>query len=52
MDTETLVELSKPERIVGIKKEHYLRMNRNNQAKSWQDQILEADGEGCASCFI
>jgi hypothetical protein len=52
MDTETLVELANPTRIAAIKKEHYLRMNRNNQSKSWQDQILDADGEGCASCFI
>jgi hypothetical protein len=52
MDTETLEELAQPARIAAIKKEHYLRMNRNNQSKSWQDQILEADGEGCASCFI
>jgi hypothetical protein len=52
MDTETLEELAQPTRIAAIKKEHYLRMNRNNQSKSWQDQILEADGEGCASCFI
>jgi 3'-phosphoadenosine 5'-phosphosulfate sulfotransferase (PAPS reductase)/FAD synthetase len=51
MDSETLEEIRKPERIANIKKEHYLRMNRNNQAKSWQDQILESDGEGCASCF-
>ena len=52
MDTETLEELANPVRIAGIKKEHYLRMNRNNQNKSWQDQIMEAEGEGCASCFI
>lgn len=52
MDSETLEDLKQPERIESIKKEHYLRMNRNNQQKSWKDQILEADGEGCASCFI
>lgn len=52
MDTETLEELRQPKRVAAIKKEHYLRMNRNNQAKSWKEQILEADGEGCASCFI
>lgn len=52
MDTETLEDLRKPERVAAIKKEHYLRMNRNNQQKSWKDQILDADGEGCASCFI
>jgi hypothetical protein len=31
-------------------------MNKNKtNAKtttSWQDEILEAEGEGCASCFI
>ena len=52
MDTETLEELRQSERVAAIKKEHYLRMNRNNHQKSWKDQILEADGEGCASCFI
>ena len=53
MDSETLQELAKPERIAGIKKEHYLRMNRNiNKNKSWQDQIMDAEGDGCASCFI
>ena len=52
MDSETLEDLKQPERIESIKKEHYLRMNRNSQQKSWKDQILEADGEGCASCFI
>lgn len=52
MDSETLEELAKPERIAGIKKEHYLRMNRNNKSKNWQDQIMDAEGEGCASCFI
>jgi 3'-phosphoadenosine 5'-phosphosulfate sulfotransferase (PAPS reductase)/FAD synthetase len=53
---EPLQELKKPERIIAIKKEHYLRMHKNKtNAKtttSWQDEILEAEGEGCASCFI
>lgn len=52
MDNETLEEISKPERIAKIKKEHYLRMNKNNQSKSWKDQIMDAEGDGCASCFI
>jgi len=53
MDSETLEELAKPERIARIKKEHYLRMNRKiNKNKSWQDQIMDAEGDGCASCFI
>jgi 3'-phosphoadenosine 5'-phosphosulfate sulfotransferase (PAPS reductase)/FAD synthetase len=53
---ESLEELNKPERIASIKKEHYLRMNRQKKksrtGESWQDEILEAEGEGCASCFI
>jgi 3'-phosphoadenosine 5'-phosphosulfate sulfotransferase (PAPS reductase)/FAD synthetase len=53
---EPLEKLMKPERVNAIKKEHYLRMNKNKtNAKtttSWQDEILEAEGEGCASCFI
>jgi 3'-phosphoadenosine 5'-phosphosulfate sulfotransferase (PAPS reductase)/FAD synthetase len=53
---EPLQELKKAERVNAIKKEHYLRMHKNKtNAKtttSWQDEILEAEGEGCASCFI
>jgi 3'-phosphoadenosine 5'-phosphosulfate sulfotransferase (PAPS reductase)/FAD synthetase len=53
---ETLSAISKPERVTAIKKEHYLRMNREKKRSrtgvSWQDDILKAEGEGCASCFI
>tara|TARA_R100000935_G_scaffold58912_1_gene99651 strand:- start:7911 stop:9038 length:1128 start_codon:yes stop_codon:yes gene_type:complete len=53
---ESLDELKKPERIAAIKKEHFLRMNREKKrtrtGQSWQDEILQAEGEGCASCFI
>jgi 3'-phosphoadenosine 5'-phosphosulfate sulfotransferase (PAPS reductase)/FAD synthetase len=53
---EPLQELKKTERVNAIKKEHYLRMHKNKtNAKtttSWQDEILQAEGEGCASCFI
>ena len=53
---ESLEVLKKPERVSSIKKEHYIRMNRNKlkakTATSWQDEILESEGEGCASCFI
>lgn len=53
---ESLVDLKKPERVESIKKEHYLRMHKNKaNAKtitSWHDEILIAEGEGCASCFI
>jgi hypothetical protein len=52
MDTETLEELAKPSRIAQIKKDHYLKSNRNSQQKSWKDQILDAEGEGCVSCFV
>ncbi|MFY8180841.1 MAG: phosphoadenosine phosphosulfate reductase family protein [Flavobacterium sp.] len=53
---EPLENLMKPERVNAIKKEHYLRMYKNKTnaktSTSWQDEILEAEGEGCASCFI
>ncbi|WP_417859762.1 phosphoadenosine phosphosulfate reductase family protein [Winogradskyella sediminis] len=53
---ERLEELKQPERVKAIKKEHYLRMNREKSRSrtghSWQDEILQAEGEGCASCFI
>lgn len=53
---ESLGELKKPERVTAIKKEHYTRMNRNKlnakTSTSWQDEILQSEGEGCASCFI
>ncbi|PSG88315.1 phosphoadenosine phosphosulfate reductase domain-containing protein [Aurantibacter aestuarii] len=53
---ERLEDLEKPERVAAIKKEHYLRMNRQKKkyrtGQSWQDEILDAEGEGCASCFI
>ena len=53
---ESLEDLKKPERVAAIKKEHYLRMNRekarSRTGTSWQDDILQAEGEGCASCFI
>lgn len=54
--SESLQELKKPDRVASIKKEHYLRMDRQKKktrtGESWQDEILEAEGEGCASCFI
>lgn len=54
--SESLQDLKKPERVASIKKEHYLRINRQKKktrtGESWQDEILEAEGEGCASCFI
>ncbi|UZD21802.1 phosphoadenosine phosphosulfate reductase domain-containing protein [Algoriphagus halophytocola] len=54
MQEETLEELAQPERVIAIKKEHYLRTHRTQSkfANNWQDDILEAEGVGCASCFI
>ena len=53
---ESLQDLKKPERVASIKKEHYLRMQRKKNnlrtGQSWKDDILEAEGDGCASCFI
>lgn len=51
---ESLEDLRKPERVSSIKREHYKRMNRQQLkgAVSWKDQILNAEGDGCASCFI
>ena len=53
---ERLEDLKQPERVASIKKEHYLRISRQKKNsrthKSWQDEILAAEGEGCASCFI
>lgn len=53
---ESLELLKKEERVASIKKEHFLRMNREKKrsrtGQSWQDEILQAEGEGCASCFI
>lgn len=54
MQDETLDELALPDRVIAIKKEHYLRTHReqSKNASSWKDDILAAEGEGCASCFI
>ncbi len=51
---ETLEQLAHPDRVTAIKKEHYLRTQRkqSKDSKSWQDAILDAEGVGCASCFI
>lgn len=54
MQEETLEELAQPGRVIAIKKEHYLRTHRDKSKSkgSWQDDILAAEGVGCASCFI
>lgn len=53
---EPLRDLKKPERVTQIKKEYVLRMrkeaDKKNNAINWQDEILKAEGDGCASCFI
>lgn len=53
---ESLADLKKPERVEQIKREYILRMKREEAKKnsqvSWQDEILDAEGDGCASCFI
>ena len=41
------------EGVLSIKKDHYLRTQKStSKNKSWQDQIMDAEGDGCASCFI
>ncbi|KFF01356.1 phosphoadenosine phosphosulfate reductase [Chryseobacterium formosense] len=51
---ETLSDLIKPARITQIKEEYLKRSKRNSQPQSpYLIDILEdAEGEGCASCFI
>ena len=54
---ETLEELAQPERREAIKREHYLRMERqknNAQSDSLIDilGVEDAEGVGCAACFI
>ena len=54
-DDETLDALSKPARMQAIKEEYIKRTNRNAQ-KSKSPYLLDllgdAEGEGCAACFI
>jgi len=52
---ETLEELALPERREQIKREHFLRMERkraNTQSDYLVDLLDEAEGEGCAACFV
>lgn len=52
---ETLEELARNERRDDIKREHYLRMQRNRantQSEFLVDLLDDAEGEGCAACFI
>lgn len=55
METETLEELAHPDRIKSIKFEHYTRterLSKKRKPNSWKDEVIEAEGMGCASCFI
>ncbi len=51
---ESLKELTQPERIKQIKEEYLKRMEKKSNSKSPYliDILNEAEGEGCASCFI
>lgn len=51
---EGLEELIKPERVKQIKEEYLKRMERKSKVKSpyLVDILDDAEGEGCASCFI
>lgn len=51
---ESLEELIQPKRIAAIKEEYIKRMDRKSKAKSpyLVDILDDAEGEGCASCFI
>lgn len=51
---ESLEELIKPERIAAIKEEYIKRMERKSQTQSPYliDILGEAEGDGCAACFI
>lgn len=54
---EALSDIIKPERIAKIKEEYIKRTERNNIKKQNNSPYLldildEAEGEGCASCFI
>jgi hypothetical protein len=51
---ESLEELIQPDRMAAIKEEYVKRMERKSQTKSpyLVDILGEAEGEGCAACFI
>lgn len=52
--SESLEELIQPSRIQQIKEEYIKRMERNSKIKSpyLVDILSDAEGEGCAACFI
>ena len=51
---ESLSELANPERVNRIKEEYLAKMNRTakNTSPFLLDILEEAEGEGCAACFI
>lgn len=51
---ESLEELIKPERMAQIKEEYVKRMERKSKIKSpyLLDILDDAEGEGCAACFV
>lgn len=51
---ESLSDLIQPERMAAIKQEYLKRMERKSQTQSPYliDILGDAEGEGCASCFI
>ena len=51
---ETLADLIQPERMQRIKEDYLKRTKKNSQVKSpyLLDILSEAEGEGCAACFI
>jgi hypothetical protein len=51
---ESLEELIQPSRIASIKEEYIKRIERKSNPKSpyLVDILDDAEGEGCASCFI
>lgn len=55
MQDESLLEIIKPDRIAKIKEDHLKRTQRNTLNKKSPyliDLLDDAEGEGCASCFI
>ena len=54
MQEESLEDLIKPERITRIKEDHLKRMEKAGSKKSpyLLDVLEEAEGVGCAACFI
>jgi 3'-phosphoadenosine 5'-phosphosulfate sulfotransferase (PAPS reductase)/FAD synthetase len=51
---ESLAELIQPKRMAAIKEEYLKRLERKSQSKSpyLLDILSDAEGEGCAACFI